>query len=652
MGAILTDAPAALSSRQPLASSSLDHVVRACLAKDPDERWQSAGDVKRELKWIADTPAHVPDLADGGAAMRHRTPKGWIVAALTSALLLVTLPAAWRQWQPALTEATVVRLELSVPPDVELYSVAGAPLSISPDGTLVAFVGNHPGARSIFVRALDQSDTKMLRGTELAASPFFTLNNTTLGFIASDSSVKRVSLKDGQVVRLSDGADWNSGAAFAPDSRIVFHRKGTLWELPAGGGTPKQLTTLDTERQEIAQQWPALLPGGRVVLFTSLSASGLDAPRIDALTLADGKRKNILERAAFPIYTATGHLLFLRDGALVAAPFDTSRLEPTGEPVRVVEDVGVTGSGGPIAAVSANGTLIYRGATAGRLVSVTRQGAETLITDVSRTYTAPRLAPDGQRIVVVSDNNALWLHDTTRQVFTRLSPSASNTAWPVWTPDGQRVWYRSLTGLHWIQADGSGRGGTVPGTSQQDAPGSVSPDGEHLAFLRTSPDTGADIYVLPLRGEPTPRPFVNTSAYEGGPQFSSDGRWIAYVSNESGPFQVYVRPFPGPDRKVQVSTEGGSFPLWSRNGNELFYRNGNRMMAVQITRRSQDVDPVVSAPKLLFEAKYAAPGNTIAGYDVSLDGQRFVFVREDANASRLHVVLNWHEELKRLVPTK
>ena len=188
----------------------------------------------------------------------------------------------------------------------------------------------------------------------------------------------------------------------------------------------------------------------------------------------------------------------MRDGALVAAPFDTSRLELTGEPVRVVENIGVTGSGGPIAAVSANGTLVYRGATAARLVSVTRQGVETLLTDVSRTYIAPRLSPDGQRIVVVSDS-ALWLHDTNRQVFTRLSPSVSNTAWPVWTPDGQRVWYRSLTGLHWIQADGSGRGGTIPGTSQQDAPVSVSPDGEHLVFLHTSPDTGGDIYVFPLR---------------------------------------------------------------------------------------------------------------------------------------------------------
>jgi eukaryotic-like serine/threonine-protein kinase len=209
-----------------------------------------------------------------------------------------------------------------------------------------------------------------------------------------------------------------------------------------------------------------------------------------------------------------------------------------------------------------------------------------------------------------------------------------------------------LTGLHWIQADGSGRGGTIPGTSQQDAPGSVSPDGENLVYLHISPDTGGDIYVVPLRGTPTPRPLVKTSAYEGGPQFSSDGRWIAYVSNESGQFQVYVRPFPGPDRKVQVSTEGGSFPRWSRNGNELFYRNGNRMMAVQITRRSQDVDPVLSAPTLLFEAKYATVGTTLAGYDVSLDDQHFIFVREDATAGRLRVVLNWTEELKRLVPLR
>ena len=308
-----------------------------------------------------------------------------------------------------------------------------------------------------------------------------------------------------------------------------------------------------------------------------------------------------------------------------------------------------------MAAFSTTGTLVYAsaGATAGRLVAVSRFGSETVISDMSRTYASPQLSPDDRRVVVVvSETNALWTQDTTRQVFTRLTPPETNTGWPIWTPDGQRVVYRSVSGIRWVQTDGSGRGGVISGTTQQDTPTSVSPDGGTLLFHRISPEGGGDVYVLSLRGDSKPRPIVKTTAYEGGPKFSPDGRWIAYASNESGQFQIYVRPFPGPDRKVQVSTDGGSYPLWNKKGGELFYRNGNKMMAVEIRTGSPDADPVMSAPKLLFDQRYEFVGNTIASYDVSADGQRFVFVRQETTANRLNVVLNWFDELKARVPTK
>jgi Tol biopolymer transport system component len=173
-----------------------------------------------------------------------------------------------------------------------------------------------------------------------------------------------------------------------------------------------------------------------------------------------------------------------------------------------------------------------------------------------------------------------------------------------------------------------------------------------LLFIRISPETGSDVYVLSLRGDPKPRPVVNSTAYEGGPQFSPDGRWIAYASNESGSFQIYVRPFPGPDRKVQISTEGGSHPLWNRRGHELFYRYGNKMIAVDVATGALNADPVVSAPRVLFDQRYSFVGNTIASYDISADGQRFAFIKPESTANRLNLVINWFEELKARVPTK
>jgi Tol biopolymer transport system component len=290
-------------------------------------------------------------------------------------------------------------------------------------------------------------------------------------------------------------------------------------------------------------------------------------------------------------------------------------------------------------------------ATAGRLVWVSRQGTESAASDISRNFIGLRLSPDDRRIAVVSEG-AVWLQDTARPVFTRLTQPEPNTGWPVWTPNGQRILYRSVSGIHWIQTDGSGRKGIVGDTSEQDIPTSVSPDGEWLLFVRISPETGSDIYVLSLRDDPHPRPIVNSTAYEGGPQFSPDGRWIAYASDESGSFQIYLRPFPGPDRRVQVSTDGGTHPLWNRKGHELFYRNKDKMMAVDVATGSLDADPVLSSPRVLFDQRYRFVGNTIASYDVSVDGQRFAFIKPESKANRLNLVINWFEELKARVPTK
>jgi eukaryotic-like serine/threonine-protein kinase len=473
-----------------------------------------------------------------------------------------------------------------------------------------------------------------------------------LGFITADLALKRVSLADGLVTTVEHDAEFSAGAAWGPDGLITFVRAGALWQVPAAGGPAKQLTTIDSGKGEILHAWPSVIAGGPILLFASITGSSRGASHIEALSLPTGRRRVIVESGTFPLYLPSGHLVFFRDGALLGAPFDVERLEMTGPVVRVLENLAVgTTMDAPLAALSNTGSLTYAPGDAGttRLVWVSRQGVEQPITETPRRYQYPRLAPDGRRTAVATAGD-LWIQDIARATFTRLtSEQTVGNAFPVWTPDGRRVLFRTSTGMYWIAADGSGHPQAIAGALAGDIPCSVAPDGDTLAIMRQNAQTSRDVYVLSLRGQATPRPVVNTPAFEGGAQFSPDGHWMAYASDESGQMQVYVRPFPRPDRRWQVSTQGGTQPLWSRNGKEIFYRVGNKMMVVNVTA---GVDLALSQPRQLFEQRYVFQNVSLANYDVSPDGQRFVMIKDEAGSGRLNVVLNWIEELKRLVPTR
>ncbi len=435
------------------------------------------------------------------------------------------------------------------------------------------------------------------------------------------------------------------GAAWTVDDKIIFVRSGALWEVPRSGGSARSLTELGGEHRDTLHAWPTMLPDGKTMLFSA--ASG-DQWRIDSLVLATGERRTVVDRGSLPLYAATGHLVFFRDGELLAAPFDVSRLQLTGPAVQVINSLPASSSGVPVIDMSPSGTVVYAPTNAvSRLVWVSRDGVEQPLNDTLRSYANPRLAPDGTRLAVQAGD--LWVQDLARATFTRLAArDAVTNAFPAWTADGRRVFYRTPSGLKVQDIDGGGEGQVIAGTSEFDYPGSLTADGETLVFLRSSQETSFDVYQLSLRDTGKTQPVVNTRAYEGGARLSPDGRWLTYVSNESGRNEVYLRPFPGAERRWQVSTEGGTQSIWNPNGREIFYRNGDKMMVVGF---STTPDVVLSAPGVLFEERYAfGAGITIANFDVSRDGQRFIMIKDESGAGRLNVVLNWFSELERLAP--
>jgi len=361
-------------------------------------------------------------------------------------------------------------------------------------------------------------------------------------------------------------------------------------------------------------------------------------------------------------------LVYARAGTLLAVPFDVARLAVAGPPVPVIEGLSM-GLNTPTAhfSLSANGTLAYApGPAVGgerTVVWVDRQGNAERLPLPPRLYLHPRISPDGRQIAIEIDGpvHDLYKYEIARGILTKMTLTGSSH-WPLWTPDGKRLTYRIWAPggftMWWMPADRSGSPERLTTVGIMQSPSDWTPDGKVVAFTQTSPETGPDVYVLSTDDrERKPIPFAQTRFAEGSPRFSPDGRWIAYTSNESGRNEIYVQLYPGPGPKIQVSTEGGTDAVWKRNGGELFYRNGDKMMAVSVATHPAFT---ASTPRMLWEGRYAQgtssacgpPGPTSSNYDVTADGQRFLMIKDsdtESFPSQINVVLNWSEELKRLM---
>jgi len=393
------------------------------------------------------------------------------------------------------------------------------------------------------------------------------------------------------------------------------------------------------------------LPGG--ALAYSVSPGPYGGGKIVARNANSATEHSLVSNATSPKYIESGHLVYWRAGSLFAAPFDAAKLQITGPEIPVIDDVALGAF-----SVSRTGSLAYVTGASGparRFVWVDRSGGRTTVDAPARPYDAPQLAPDGGR-VAVEIGPQTWIYDFAHGALTRLAFDGSINDSPVWTSDGKRIAVRSdragTNRVFWMPADGSGRAEQLTDGSIGQLPRSFSPDGHWLAYQETSPQTRRNVWFLRV-ADHTKQPFLVTKATEGAARFSPDGRWIAYVSDESGRPEVYVQPFPAAGGKWQVSTDGGTEPAWNRKGRELFYRNGDRMMAVDVVTQ-----PTFSGgrPRQLFEGKYVSSVFPLTGfaYDVSPDGQRFLMIEETGGttATQINVVLNWAEELKRRVPVK
>ena len=669
IGKIMQYDPPPMSSLQPMTPPTLDRVVKKCMAKVPEKRWQAASDLYDELKWIAEggSETGMPAVAVTVAAS-----PGWrrALPLVLTAVVAVILGgiAVWILMRSGvLPPQPVSRFALTLP----LTELLGARTSgmfepvvaLSPDGTRLVYVAN----QQLYLRLMDSLEARPIPGTEGAAAPFFSPDGQWVGFFA-DGKLKKVSISGGAALTLCDAPN-SRGASWGPDDTIVFAPtpNSGLFQVSAAGGTPQVLTTL--KAGDVAHDYPHSLPGGKAVLFRVWGSTSLATSRIEVHVLGTGERRVLVQGGTHVRYVPTGHLVYAQagtPGTLLAVPFDLERLEVTGNPFPIVESVFQSSNNGLAQfSFSHSGSLVYvpggLQAAAFSLVWVDRQGAVEPLGAPPHTYRNIRLSPDGRQVAsTIADASIdVWVYDISRGTLTRLTFEGRN-GHPIWTPDGMRLTFRSNReggplNLFWKPADGSGAAERLTTSEQDQSPTSWSPDGQVLAFYERSfaegqASTDRNIWVVPLEGEREPRPFLQTPFNEGGAVISPDGRWLAYVSNESGRFDVYVQPFPGPGGKRQISTEGGNEPVWSRNGEELFYRNGNQMMAVEIT-----TEPTFSAgtPSILFEGAFRRGSVLRADYDIAPDGQRFVMLQQGGTdaLTQINVVLNWFEELMQRVPT-
>jgi Tol biopolymer transport system component len=644
-------------------------LLRHCLQRDLQRRLRHVGDARLEIEEALNELAGAIVAPPAAATARRpgwRHVLPWALAAVMAAVAGVALFQVYGRDRPAASPLT--RFAVALPASAPLDLGERTALAFSPDGSRLVYVANNNLARSpaglpqLYLRAMDQLEALPIAGTEGAAGPFFSPDGQWIGFFAGQT-IRKVPVAGGAPTTVCEVAPVTRGASWAADDTVVFSptNQSALQRVSAAGGTPQPLAALDEAADEQAHLWPEVLPGGKAVIFTIKTSASFDEARIAVQPLgAPGKPRVLIQGGSHARYAASGHIVYARAGGLLAVPFDLERLEIRGAPIQLIQGVSMDPRFGVAHfALSTTGTLAYvpgdAGGIARSLLWVDRHGTAQPITETRRAYLQPALSPDGVHLAVTIEgtNQDIWLHDLSRGTLTRLTYDQSEEFSPVWSRDGARLAMvsqrgdRSIPALFLQPGDGSAPPERLLEDAEPVVPAGFSPRDGVLAYTAwRNASSDADIWLLPLDAPAQRRAFIRTPFQESGATFSGDGSWVAYVSDESGRNEVYVQPYPGPGAKRQISTDGGTSPLWAADGRELFYRNGDAMVVVGITTQ-----PRFSAgqPRLLFRGKFEEPARPDwpRNYAVTPDGQRFIMIRgEESAPTQLHVVLSWLEELR------
>ena len=675
LASVLKDEPnwAALPANTPV---PLRRLLRRCLEKERRQRLDSAADARLEIDEALGTPS-IDSSADrisidaGPSGWRRTLP--WAVAVACVAALALVL-ALWAPWRTVPSSAPLwLTAELGA--DASLVIDQGAAAVLSHDGGLLAFAAQKAsgGESQLFVRRLDQLHAMPLSGTDSARNPFFSPDDQSVAFFAG-GKLKKIAVTGGAVVTLCDAPN-GRGGTWAEDGTIVFTPDNTLQvvllRVSSAGGTPQPVTTL--AQGETTQRWPQMLPGGKALLYTGApTTTAWDDASIVVQQLPAGERKVLQRGGYYGRYLPSGHLVYLHEGTLFAAPFDLDRLELTGPSVPAVPDVMTnTTTGGAQFAFSDRGTVVYFPGHSLDINTVPifwmdRGGKTVPLRSTRADWTGILFSPDGGRLAMdISDGKQrdVWIYEWARDALSRLTFDPTDDANPNWTPDGRRIVYASKRGgntfynLYWQPADGSGDAQLLlESRASHLIPGSWHPSGRYLAYHEIPQPNNPDLMILPLEGSDasgwkpgTPTVFVKTPASEQVPTFSPDGRWIAYYSNETGRNEVYVRPFPGPGGKWQISTQGGTYPTWSRTRQELFYSTLDQHIMVVPYRVEGNS---IQADKPIQWTDTAFTAGQYRRFALHPNGDRFAIGKEPETQTTGKVVFifNFLDELYRIAP--
>jgi len=638
-------------------------LLRRCLTKDAHDRLRDIANVRVEIKMALTEPATASPV--GVISAVQPTRRLWAMAVgLVALTAIATTLAIWMLGPSSPpTEQLTNRFAITPSPTAALQNTLRNELAISPDGRQIVYAATGRTANQLYLRSLETVVVTPISGTEGGVHPFFSPDGQSLAFFVVGKLMK-IRLAGGSATSLCDVPGLSGTGTWGPEDKIIFSTRtrdggDTLYEVSDAGGACTALITSDAP---FAYSTPQILPGGEALLFSIWDRGNTN--QIAVLKLDTGEQKVLLEGSGQAKYLPTGHLVYreIPAGNLMAVPFDLTTLETTGAPVPVLEGFRQTFPGWGDYAIADNGTLIYvtstsTGSLDRTLVWVDREGQEEPLAAEPRSYDGPRISPDGSRIAISvneSGSSDVWIYDLEREILTRFTFDPAVDHYPVWTPDGQRIVFDSGRvgaghNLFWKAADGTGQAERLTTGSNNQTANSFSPDGKRLVFAELV--APRDLQVLSMEGERTSQPLFQSQFTEGRGTISLDGHWIAYESDESGRQEIYVRPFPNVEEgKWQISSNGGTQPVWAPRGQELFYRNGEAMMVVGI-----NPEPTFTAgsPVVLFTGRYFM-GGAVVQYDISPDGQRFLMIKEadeDEGHGQIHVVLNWFEELKRLVPT-